>query len=184
MSSAKGLGSIWLFIQIRSPCVGSYLLEPLVSIVRKFQASVPSVRCPSHQVTKQDSSVTCVHDTVRISSGLPHQTSIFGQDPCCFQQIECQIARGTEGCRIFTEDLDFPLSYTRKMLKYLSSKCTTFLSYFTHFPPKSCIPRRANMKMNRRRRKMRLRIDRMLLSREVTKLRRDAQNLQREKKVI
>lgn len=36
--------------------------------------------------------------------------------------------------------------------------------------------------MNKRRRKMRLRIDRMLFSSEVTKLRKDAQNLQPEKK--
>lgn len=36
--------------------------------------------------------------------------------------------------------------------------------------------------MNKRRRKMRLRIDRMLFSSEVTKLRKDAQNLQPERK--
>lgn len=51
----------------------------------------------------------------------------------------------------------------------------------TYFPPKSCIPRRAKMKMNRRRRKIKLRIDLMLFKREVTKLRKDAQNLEKEK---
>ena len=54
----------------------------------------------------------------------------------------------------------------------------------TYFPPKSCIPRRAKMKMNRRRRKIKLRIDLMLFKREVTKLRKDAQNLEKDKKKI
>lgn len=39
------------------------------------------------------------------------------------------------------------------------------------------------MKMNRRRRKIKLRIDLMLFKREVTKLRKDAQNLEKEKKL-
>lgn len=54
----------------------------------------------------------------------------------------------------------------------------------TYFPPKSCIPRRAKMKMNRRRRNIRLRIDLMLFKREVTKLRKDAQNLEKEKQIV
>lgn len=54
----------------------------------------------------------------------------------------------------------------------------------TYFPPKSCIPKRAKMKMNRRRRKIKLRIDLMLFKREVTKLRKDAQNLEKEKNIV
>ena len=38
--------------------------------------------------------------------------------------------------------------------------------------------------MNRRRRKIKLRIDLMLFKREVTKLRKDAQNLEKDKKKI
>lgn len=40
------------------------------------------------------------------------------------------------------------------------------------------------MKMNRRRRKIKLRIDLMLFKREVTKLRKDAQNLEKDKKKL
>lgn len=40
------------------------------------------------------------------------------------------------------------------------------------------------MKMNRRRRNIRLRIDLMLFKREVTKLRKDAQNLEKEKQIV
>lgn len=44
-------------------------------------------------------------------------------------------------------------------------------------PPKSCIPKRAKMRMNRKSRNKREMIDRIELSRDMTKFRRDDQYL-------
>lgn len=50
----------------------------------------------------------------------------------------------------------------------------------TYAPPKSCIPKRANIKMNRNKRNNRLRMERMLLRRDITRLRREAQYLKKK----
>lgn len=47
----------------------------------------------------------------------------------------------------------------------------------TYSPPKSCMPKSAKMRMNRKRRNSKLTMERILLSRETTKFRRDAQYL-------
>ena len=46
-----------------------------------------------------------------------------------------------------------------------------------HSPPNSCIPRRAKMRMKRKSRKSRDMMERMELSREMTRFRRDDQYL-------
>ena len=51
-------------------------------------------------------------------------------------------------------------------------------------PPKSCIPRRAKMRMKRKRRKSNEMMERIELSSEMTKLRRDDQYLERTNKSV
>ncbi len=51
------------------------------------------------------------------------------------------------------------------------------IQIYTYSPPNSCMPRRAKIRMNKKRRNNKLTIDLMELSRDITKLRKDAQYL-------
>jgi len=53
----------------------------------------------------------------------------------------------------------------------------------TYSPPNNCIPSRAKMRMKRKRRKRSETIDRILLSKDITRLRSDAQYLQQRTRV-
>ena len=64
-------------------------------------------------------------------------------------------------------------SATAKLLKFAGG----VPSWKFHSPPKSCMPKRAKMRMKRKRRNSRDMMERMELSREMTRLRRDDQYL-------
>ena len=49
----------------------------------------------------------------------------------------------------------------------------------TYSPPNNCMPNNANIRMNKNRRKSKLTIDLILLNNDTTKLRRDAQCLEK-----
>lgn len=65
---------------------------------------------------------------------------------------------------------------TKVVLDYREARMSV-LTGFTHLPPKSCIPSRANTTMKRKRRKSRLMMDFMELMRDTTRFLREAQYL-------
>ena len=70
----------------------------------------------------------------------------------------------------------------RSLQKSLHKNC--YKNYMTYAPPKSCIPNKAKIRMNKKSRNIKLMIDLMLLSNDVIKFFNDDQYLKIFEKLI